>query len=534
MKFVRFAALVALALPFAAFGQTAPPLNLSLEEAISTALARNLGVEISRLNYRATGHAARSAQGVFDWIAFSNLESAHQEQPIAQTILSPQSDRTVLNFGVRQAIPTGGFYSLGFFNNRSESNNPFSIVDPSYSSNLSFSFDQPLLRNFGVDINRRTINIARNTLGINREAFRDALIDTVLAVEQAYYDLIFTRQFQEVQRQSLQLGRDQERITQIRIDVGASAPLDILQTQVAVATREEALIVAEAAIRNVEDRLRQLMNLPMTEWSREIIPTDTIGFRPMTVDQEAAVAQALQRRPELRQARLGTESRRIEYTYARNQVLPQLDLTADYGFAGLGGDRIIRDEITGEPIGVITGGYDDAFTQVSGLDFPSWSLGFNVSLPLTNIGARESATRARLEMESSLADEERARQIIALDVRGAARDIESLARQIVATRTAREAAEKNFDAERKRFENGLSTNFQVLEIQQDLTEARSREIAALVAYNKAIANYHRAVGDLLEVRNIAIEEPEKFNIPRGDFEDVDWLNYGDVKTTTRN
>ena len=531
MKLVRIAAVLALALPLPVFGQNAQPLNLSLEEAINTALARNLGVEISKLNYRASGHAARSAQGVFDWIAFSTLETAHSEQPISQTIFSPQSDRTVVNLGVRQFVPTGGFYSLGFNNNRSQSNNPFSIVDPSYNSNLSFSLDQPLLRNFGVDINRRTINIARNSLGINREAFRDALIDTVLEVEHAYYDLIFARQFQEVQSQSLQLGRDQERITQIRIDVGASAPLDILQPQVAVATREEALIVAEAAIRHVEDRLRQLLNLPMTEWNREIIPTDPIGFKPMTIDQDAAVTQALERRPEVRQARLGTESRRIEYTYARNQVLPQLDLTADYGFAGLGGDRIIRDDTTGEPVGVITGGYNDAFSQISGFDFPSWSLGFNVALPLTNIGAREGATRSRLEMESSLADEERTRQIVALDVRGAARDIESLARQIVATRTARQAAEKNFDAERKRFENGLSTNFQVLEIQQDLTAARSREIAALVAYNKAIANYHRAVGDLLEVRSIAIEEPEKFNIPRGDLEGVDWLNYGDAKTT---
>jgi outer membrane protein len=499
-------------------------LRLSLEDAVTTAVSRNLGVEIQKLNYRASGHAARSAYGVFDWIAFSSLESAHQEQPISSTIFSPQSDRTVANLGVRQQIPTGGIYSIGFNNNKSTSNNPFTTVDPAYNSTVAFSLDQPLLRNFGVNINRRNINIARNNLGISREAFRTVLTNTVLAVEQAYYDLIFARQFLEVQQQSLFLARDQERITQIRIDVGASAPLDILQPRVAIATREEQVIIAEAQIRNAEDRLRQLMNLPMTEWDRPIVPTEPIRYTPLTVNVDTAVAAAIERRPEVQQARLGTESRRFDYSYTRNQVLPQLDLSVDYGFAGLGGNRIIRDD-TGEPIGFVEGGYGDAFSQVSGFDFPSWSVGVNVGLPLTNVGARASATRARLEMESALADEERTQQGIAMEVRQAARDIDTAAKQIVATRTAREAAEQNVDAERKRFENGLTTNFNVLQIQQELSDARSREIAALVAYNKAVANYHRAVGDLLEVRNISVQEPERFTIPRDSLEDVRWLNF---------
>lgn len=520
----KFAAAVAIALPLMA-QEGAAPLRLSLEEALTTAVSRNLGVEIQKLNYRASGHAARSAYGVFDWVAFSTLETAHLEQPVSQTIFSPQSERTVANFGVRQQIPTGGIYSIGFNNNKSTSNNPFTTVDPAYNSTIAFSFDQPLLRNFGVDVNRRNVNVARNTLGISRETFRNVLTNTVLAVEQAYYDLIFARQFLEVQQQSLFLARDQERITQIRIDVGASAPLDILQPRVAIATREEQVIIAEAQIRNAEDRLRQLMNLPMSEWNRPIVPTESIRYAPITVNVDSAVAAAIERRPEVRQARLGMESRRIDYSFARNQVLPQLDLSLDYGFAGLGGTRIIRDDTTGEPIGFIEGGYGDAFSQVSGFDFPSWSVGVSLGVPLTNIGPRATATRARLEMESARAEEERIRQNIALEVRQAARDIDTAAKQIVATRTAREAAEQNLDAERKRFENGLTTNFNVLQIQQELSDARSREIAALVAYNKAVANYHRAVGDLLEVRNISVQEPERFTIPRDSLEDVRWLNY---------
>ena len=101
------------------------------------------------------------------------------------------------------------------------------------------------------------------------------LVLTTLAVEQAYYELIYARQELEVRRQSATLARDQERITQIRIDVGASAPLDILQPRVAIATREEEVILSEARISAAEDRLRQLMNLPPEEWDRPIVPTET-------------------------------------------------------------------------------------------------------------------------------------------------------------------------------------------------------------------------------------------------------------------
>src|SRR5688572_20096862 len=170
-KLIRAASALILVLPLSLLAQASqttlpqsgPPLNLSLEEAINSAVERNLGVEIQSFNYRAAGYAARSAYGVFDWLAFADISAAHQEQPVSTTINAPASDRTVANFGLRQTIPTGGTYSIGFNNNKSDNNNPFNTVNPSYGSNLGFALDQPLLRNFGVNINRRNINVARNT-----------------------------------------------------------------------------------------------------------------------------------------------------------------------------------------------------------------------------------------------------------------------------------------------------------------------------------------------------------------------------------
>src|SRR5207237_6638057 len=182
------------------------------------------------------------------------------------------SGRTNANADARQLLPTGGSYSVGVENQRFTRSGSGTSISPGYATGLTFGLTQPLARNFGIDVTRRGINIARNNLGIDRELFRTALLDTTNQVEQAYLDLIYTRQYIDVVRESVFLARDQARITQIRIDVGASAPLDILQPRVQIATTEENLIRGVADVRSADDRLRALLNLPDADWDRPIIP----------------------------------------------------------------------------------------------------------------------------------------------------------------------------------------------------------------------------------------------------------------------
>lgn len=491
-------------------------MRLSLSDAIRATVENNLEVELQEYDYRMTGWGARSQYGLFDVYSFATLSTSDRQVAVEN---APSTQGLVLDLGLRQNLPTGGAYQVGF------NNSEVTTVESAYDSELNFGLTQPLLRDFGVDVNRRTINIARNNLGISQEAFRNALLLGVLAAEQAYWDLIYARQNLEVVRSSLSLAGDQERITQIRIDVGASAPLDILEPRVAIATREEAVIAGEAAIRDAEDRLRRLMNLPAEEWDRPIIPTESITYTPVEVDLEASVARAFELRPEIRQAGLLVQNEEIEYLFARNQVLPELDFNLNYGVAGLGGTQIIRDPSTNEPIGVVGGEFADAVDQVFGFNFPSWTVSFNVGVPIRNIGARSERKRAELNLERSIESRKDIEQQIAIQVRKAARDIQTSSRQIAASRTAREAAQENLEAERRRFENGMSTNFDVLRVQQDLADARSRELAALVFYNQAVAAYHRAVGDLLDMRGIAVDVPEQFNMPPSRVESVDWLRF---------
>jgi len=504
-------------------------MQLSLDQALHASIQNNLGVQLQEYSYQQAGYSLRSQYGIYDFLGTALLQEQSSESAVSSTIQARGSRTHVFDLGVRQNLPTGGAYSVSVNNSRTATSGGVSTFSTAYSPQVGLAVNQPLLRDFGIDVTRRGITIARNTLGINHEAFRTTLMNTAVAVEQGYLNLVYARRAVEVVKQSLFLARDQARITQIRIDVGASAPLDILQPRVTIATTEEQLITAAANVRAAEDALRRLMNLPITEWDRPLIPTDPVDYAPLTIDVDNAVRMALERRPEMRQDELTTDSARVNYLYARNQTLPTLDFDLNYGLSGLAGNEAERDPDTGELTGRITRiPYGRGLRQIFEGDFPSWTIGFNVGVPITNIGARAEAKRAELVLKQSRLTREQTRQDITVDVRQAVRDVDTAARSITATRAARDAAERNVDAERKRYENGMTTNFQVLQVQQQLADARVRELQALVGYNQAVATYHRAVGDVLEVRNISVDVPELPEEPHifTSLDKYNWLNYG--------
>ena len=499
-------------------------LKLSLEDAMKTTVERNIGISLQRYTFLQAGESLRSSYGIYDWLATGQILHRDAQSATVSSFQSSRSQSTVWNFGVSQVIPTGGQYIVGFNNSRVNQTGGGAFLNPSTNTELTFEFDQPLRRNFGTDVTSRGIYIARNTLGINDDLFRTNVMDTAVIAELAYLDLVYARQFIDVVKEAAFLARDQARITQIRIDVGASAPLDILQPRVQIATTEQALISAVADVRDAEDRLRQVMHLDPGDWDRPIIPTTPADYRPIAVNEEQAVATALKLRPEMHQQLLTTANSQLNYVFARNQVLPRVDLNLNYNAAGVAGTVI--DPALAGTLG--NTGYNNALNQVFGLDYPTWTVGVTLGLPITNIGARAEAKRAEYEVALARTSEEQERQTIAVGVRATVRAIDTQAKQITASRAASEAAAQNVEAERRRFENGLSTNFQVLQVQLQLSQARASEIQALTGYNKAVAAYHRAIGDLLDVSNIQIQSP-KVEEPKifGRFlERYNWLTYG--------
>jgi outer membrane protein len=481
---------------------------LTLDEAVEIALRQNLGLSIQRYTRNRARLGIAQTLGIYDVLANATGFAQDEVAPPTSELAASELNVQRLTFGFDQLFPTGGVLSLDWVNFRREQNLAFSRFNPEYNSDLAFSFNQPLLRGFGRLATERDLLVARNRSQASREDFENQLVLTVQDVIDAYWNLVGARQQLIVAEESMKLARELHDRNRIQVEVGTMAPLELVQSEAAIAEREEGIITAQSALGDAEDALRRLLNLPEGElWATEIRPATDPAIQHTPIDVAAAIQTALAERPELREVQTDIELARIQSEFARNEERPTLDFNVSYGFQGAGGNLIARDT-AGNPVVVSTGGFGDAFDQVSGFDFDGWTAQLTFGLPLQNRTARALRAIADLDLQRSQTALEDVRSAIVTEVRGAARRVETAAKQIDAAKASRVFQERNLEAERKRYENGMSTSFQITQIQEDLTQARSREVNSVVNYRIALAEYQRATGRLLEEEGVSIDDAE--------------------------
>ncbi len=483
-------------------------LYLSLEDAITIALQRNLSLVVERYNQAEAGFRLDESRGIYDVLATADLWTLEEIAPSASNLSGADIqtfEEQSWNFGLAQLLPTGGTVRGDLLNSRQETNSFFATINPAYRTDFDLGLDQPLLRDFGRDATDRLILVARNSLDISRQTFERQVIGTVQAVANGYWNLLEAQYQLRVAEQSLTLARELHDRNRIQVEVGTLAPLELVQSEAGIATREEQIIRAEAAVHAAEDTLRQLLNLERGElWTLPIVADPESEQAQITVDLEPAIAAAIAGRTELESQRLALRNLEVDVEYFRDQRLPQLDLQLRYGFNGLGGDVTERDFLTGEILSQSPGDYGDALDQIADGDFEGWRVGLALSYPLQNRAAEARSAIADLALERGAAVLRDLELIVETEVRRAARDLDTASKAISSAEVSVELAERNLDAEQKRFENGLSTSFQVLEIQEDLTAALSRQVASRAAYQRALVEYYRAVGSLPDESGITI------------------------------
>jgi outer membrane protein len=465
---------------------------LSLDRAVEVALSQNLGLLIERYNRTQTAFGVYQALGIYDLLARADAEITRTDTARVNVFQADTTKIRRLNVFGSQLLPTGGQLDLGWTNGRAESAaNEFNLRNLNYSPNLTFALNQPLLRDFGRLATERQLILARTNSQISRQELERQAGLILQSVINAYWNLVGARDQLVVAEQSLSLARELDQRNRIEVEVGTRAPLELVQSEATIATREEDIIRATSAVGDNEDELRRLLNLPPGElWELAIRPTTDPVTPHSPIDVEAAIATALGRRPELRSQELAIERAEVEEQFFRNQERPQLNLELSYGLAGAGD------------------AYSDALRQVTDLDFPDWTAALRFSYPIQNRAARAQSTIARLDVERTNVELEQLQAVVRTEVRQAARGVETAAKQIDAARASVRFQERNLDAERKRYENGMSTSFQITQIQEDLTLARSREVAAIVAYRTALAEYWRATGTLLDQQGVQVLDDE--------------------------
>jgi outer membrane protein TolC len=483
--------------------------KLTLDEAIELALQRNLGLAVQRYTRAQARLGIQQALGIYDFGLGATATKSHDESPLASSlegVAVQTSDSSSATLGISRLLPTGGTAQLGLQSSKFDTNALSFGLNPSYGAGVSFSFAQPLLRSFGRGQTEFGIQVARLSSDESKEAFTTEVVATIQQVENAYWGLVEAREQLKVAEESRRIAEQLHKDNKVRVDVGTLAPLELVSSEAGIATREEEVIRARAAIGNAEDVLKTLLHFEGAEfWAASILPETEPTIESPDVKLDEALSTALASRPELAREKLTQQARAIEAAYYSQQTRPRLDLKLSYGYSGIGGDLITRDD-NGNPIGSVPGGYGDALDQVTGADFPAWSVGLEFGYPLGNRTARARSAIARLAEEQGEVGLSALEQQVTTEVRLAVRGLDTARQELESAKVSVRLQNANLDAERKKFLNGLSTSFQILQVEDQLTAARSREVQAVTGYRRALVEYHRSIGRLLDATQVTISD----------------------------
>jgi outer membrane protein TolC len=473
-------------------------LPITLRECLALALENNLDIIIARHGPQVAETQIVEEKANFHPLASIDFTKENKDTPLPASIQTftrarPEGPLTAIenetwdfNWGITQRFVTGSEYQVSFHNLRDA--NTYNRFHSEYVTNTFFTFKQHLLRNFGLDVNKTEINIARNNRDISQYEFLRQVLDILAQVEKTYWDLVFSIEDLEVKKKSLELAKDLLNRNRIQVEVGTLAPIEILEAETQVAAREEDIIRAEKVIKDNEDRLRKLINLPDLPLLKDvkIIPKDKPTFQKIEVSLEKSVQEALKERPEYLQAKKNIDNRHLQLKFSKNQLLPTVDLVAGIGTLANQGNfgNSLQDIISG--------------------DNEDWRVGITIEIPIGNQLAKSRYTKARIEAERAIFELENIKQNIIIEVKEAVRQIETNIKRVEATRISSRLHQERLDAEEKRFSVGLSTSRDVLEDQEQLSEALSRELLAIIDYNKSLVNLERAKGTLFKSRKINI------------------------------
>ena len=499
-------------------------LEMTLRDAIRLALTNNLELEIENYNEDLNRQRVYGTRGFYDPVLRFSVSLNSTERPSTSILDAGAAIPTTIfknwrfDTQVAQNVPGGGTASLDFNNNRNTTNSAFTFINPQFGSNFSLSLTQPLWRGFRETQTERQLKILNLDTQISDSQFKQRVSEIIQLVENQYWELVFAVENYEARRRSLDLAIVQYRNNQKRVEIGVMAPIEITSSRAEVATREQEMIQSEVQIINAQNNLkRHLAPDPRAPlWNLTILPVEQPQVREVLIPMETAIETALTRRPEVEQLVLERGKVDVDRRYYRKDGKPAVNLRlglTSQGTAGqvLGsvpvdttGDGVPDTVVPGVPLtgNPFFGNFTDAWGQAFGFDYLSYVAAVDVELPLRNRNNEAQLAQVAIgerQLQSRLRN---LQQLIMVDVRNAFEEIHTRKKGLEAARVARELSDEQLQGENKRFEAGLSTNFEVLRYQRDLVDAQVRELRAMVDLQLALTALRKAMFTIIDDNDI--------------------------------
>jgi outer membrane protein TolC len=429
-----------------------------------------------------------------------------------------QSTTATFNFGYTQGFLTGTQLGMTFNNSRGTNTNPFNTYSPLLNTSFRATATQHLLQGFGPGINGRFIVQAKNDRRITDSAFRQQLLFTVNQVENIYWGLVSAYEDEQAKEralaQSAQLTSDNRK----QLEIGTLAPLDVVNSDSAVATDKQALVASQSNLTYQQLLMKQAIARELTDpvlSAAPVIPTDRVGLdrlpeEDMTV--EALVQQAYVNNPQIEQAVLSMKNNELTMKAEKNGLLPTVDAYAFYGASAVSGsqsqylDCAALSAFGGTGCSYPTVGYGTAVGNLFNNNAPDKGVGVNITIPLRNRVAQADQVRSQMEYRQVQMRLQQLYTQIRIQVINGQYALTNDRAQVTAAQAGREYAAQALDAEQKKFKLGASTSALVLQQQRNLATAENTLISATAAYAKDRAGLLQLLSNTLDRYGISITE----------------------------
>ncbi len=484
-------------------------LTLSLRAYLDLVVANNTELAIQKLTLEVPKNAIQRAFGVFDPTLTSNFSATRATTPATNQLQGANvvsSLNQPFNARFQQTLPTSTqvFSQLNW--NKNSTNDTFALFNPAFTNTWQMGFIQPLVRNRGKYITKLPITIARAQLNQQTFSTADQIQRLVLAAENAYWDVISARERLKVQEQALALADAALKRAQRELELGATSPLEIFQPQQNYATAEIALTQVKYQLSISEDALRRQIGVDLDPEIRKlpIVLTEEVKseIEETTPDTENAIQTALANRPDLKAARTALDINDLQIQNALNNVRPLLNLQGSYQTFGRGGPGYLRQ--TTPPV-FLPGGSGDAWSQMFGFDYNTFSFSLNLNLPLRDRAGAANLADASVNKRLNALRERSLEQQIRNEVLTAINNVENSKASVRLAQVALDYAQKRADADQKRYDLGVINIFFLLSAQNDLTTAQSNLVNQTVQFRRNALTLQQRLGTLLSSRGIVIQ-----------------------------
>jgi len=472
----------------------APPekLELTLEQCRALAMENNLDLKVQLISPAIAAERVSEEEARFEAAFFSNINYSKTDMPrvsFLDEITGSQVDSARTDLGVQIPLRTGGTVTFDLADRRTKTNAELISFNPYYSSGLSASISQPLLRNAGNRTNTYAIRIAEYERQLTDARTKLEVIRIIAALDRVYWRLYAARKELDVRKKQYELAEAQLGQARRFVDSGQRAQIEIIRAEAGVAQQLEAIIIAENSLRDRERELKRILNKAGLEMQTPTVLIPATEPDPIRYElaKQRLSAAAIENRMEMLELELQIAEDISTIDYTRNQSLPLVTLDYTYNISGLGETR------------------DDSFDLLFDKRFEDHRLGLQLLIPLGNEVAKSRLRQAFYQRRQRLATRASRRALIEIEVLNAIDQLEANWQRILASRQNAILAGRLFEAEKRQFELGLRTSTEVLDAQTKFADAQSAEILALAEYQIALVDLGFATGTLLGAAKVQWE-----------------------------